>query len=217
MFVQSAAFSADQLRSLLVPALEATTRLLGIAYRLHKIEQQPPGSGKTFITYEAKIGYALPDEARLREQLAAGKPSPNVIPLEMSLNEPISASKLVTIDPPHRLRICTLEDIVAEKLRALLQQPIRNRTRRQDLLDIAVVMRTHPELDRALVGPFLLQKARARSVPVSRIAFHDPEVATRAAQDYAALQSTTRALFVPFEEALQELYALVQSLDIPDT
>jgi predicted nucleotidyltransferase component of viral defense system len=216
MSVPSAALSADHLRSLLVPALEATTRLLGIAYRIHRIEQQPPGEGKTFITYEARIGYALPDEAQLRQRLAIGNPSPHVIPLEVSLNEPICAAALVPIDPTHHLRVCTLEDIVAEKLRALLQQPIRNRTRRQDLLDIAVIRRTHPELDRERVGRFLIEKARARAVPVSRAAFRDPQVAERARQDYAALQSTTRRVFLPFEEALGELDALVASLAIPD-
>lgn len=88
MSVSSITFSADRLASLLVPALDVTARVLGIAYRLHKIEQQPPGEGKTFITYEARIGYALPDEIRLRERLTAGSPSPNVVPLEISLNEP---------------------------------------------------------------------------------------------------------------------------------
>jgi hypothetical protein len=36
------------------------------------------------------------------------------------------------------LRIATLEDIVGEKLRAILQQPVRNHSRAQDVFDIAV-------------------------------------------------------------------------------
>lgn len=216
MAVLVALLSVDTLRALLAPALEATTRELGIALRIQRIAQQPPGAGKTFITYAVNVGYALPDDARLRQQLADGRPSPLVVPLEISLNEPICAAEPVAIGATHPLRVSTLEDIVAEKLRALLQQPIRNRTRRQDLLDVAVIARAHPELDRERVGRFLLEKARARSVPVSRAAFRAPNVAERARQDYAALRSTTRRVFLPFEEALADLDALVASLAIPD-
>lgn len=50
------------------------------------------------------------------------------------------------------LRVSTAEDIVAEKLRALLQQALRNRTRRQDLLDIAALLRAGVPLDPARVA-----------------------------------------------------------------
>jgi len=207
----------DTLRELLAPALRTSTQFLGVMLHVHRIEQQPPGPDKTFITYKIPIGYALPDETKLRARMEEGRPSTNVIPVDVSLNEPICADEYVSIDATHQLRVSTVEDIVAEKLRALLQPPIRNRTRRQDLLDIAVILRTQPDLDRRRVGRFLIEKAHARNVPVSRAAFCSPEVAERARQGYAELAGMTRVIFVPFDEAIQAVYALVDELDIPDT
>ncbi|MHB1134565.1 MAG: nucleotidyl transferase AbiEii/AbiGii toxin family protein [Chloroflexota bacterium] len=213
------------LRTLLQPALETVGRSLGIAFRVQSVEQQPPGSNRHFVTFEANIGYALPDQVRGRTQLEQERPVSSVVKLEISINEPICADERINIDGLHPLRVCTLDDIVAEKLRALLQQKLRNRTRRQDLLDIAVILRGQARLDPSRrqvklnygrISCFLLQKAAARHVPVSRAAFRDPELAARARQDYDALQSRTREEFIPFEEAHDALIAFIDQLQISE-
>ncbi len=162
-----------------------------------------------------KIGYVLTDEVRLRTRVQKGEKSTHVIKLDISLNEPICASTTVSIDGTHDLRVSTLEDIVAEKLRALLQQSIRNRGRRQDVLDIAVIVRSRT-IDHDAIAEYLLRKAAARNVPVSRAAFHADDLAARASVGYAELEQTTRVSFIPFADALRELYALVDRLPIPD-
>lgn len=206
----------DVLARELASSLVIAGRALDINFAVHGVRQQPPGSDKTFVTYEARVGYALADEYRLRVRMTHGETSPHVVPLDVSLNEPICADQRVSLGDAVELRVSTLEDIVAEKLRALLQQPIRNRQRRQDLLDIAVIVRSGTELDLAFVAAFLLEKAAARDVPVSRPAFTDPEVTDRARIDYAELEATTRRSFVPFDEALTTLHELVARLAIPD-
>jgi predicted nucleotidyltransferase component of viral defense system len=219
-------FSVDHASSLATPDAEtigrhlerglpvAITRL-GVALAVHRVQQNPRGTEKHFITFEARIGYALPDEVRLRQRIEQGEPSPHVIKLDISLNEPIGAAVLIAIGPELQLRVATIEDIVAEKLRALLQQPIRNRQRRQDLLDIAVILQENTPCDRNLIARFLLEKAAARHVPVTRAAFRSPEVVDRASEGYAELAVTTRVLFVPLDEALVLLRTLVDELDIP--
>jgi predicted nucleotidyltransferase component of viral defense system len=144
-----------------------------------------------------------------------GRTSPQIVRVEISNNEPICAATTFDLEQGRQLRICTLEDIVAEKLRALLQQTIRNRERRQDLLDIAVILEAGQPLDRDNVATFLIEKARARDVPVSRAAFRDPEIARRASADYDELAATTRVRFIPFDEAWNALIAFVDELDIP--
>lgn len=206
----------EQLRDLLARGLDAVGRVLGVAYLIYKMEQQPPGADKTFVTYEARIGYALQDEPRIQERLRRREPIATVIPVEISLNEPICADERVPLDTTHAIRVSTVEDIVAEKLRALLQQRIRRRTREQDLLDIALLVRHHSDLDLARIAAFLERKAAARGVPVSRAAFSDPELARRAGQDYAALAPTTRVEFIPLQEALEALQRLVATLPIPE-
>ena len=53
-------------------------------------------------------------------------------------------------------------------------------------------------------------------MPVSKAAFKDPELAERASYGYADLKETVRGEFVPFDEALQLLYGLVEQLKIPE-
>lgn len=50
---------------------------------------------------------------------------------------------------------------MAEKLWAIFQQMIRNRSQCYDQLDIAVNLREHPELNRAEVAEYLRRKTAA--------------------------------------------------------
>jgi hypothetical protein len=66
------------------------------------------------------------------------------------------------------------------------------------------------------VAEYLLRKAAARSVPVSREAFKDEEIKARAAEGYDELEATTRSTFIPFAEAYAEVLAFVDRLDVPE-
>lgn len=207
---------ADAIKTLLEGGLAVATTKLGLTFRVLRVEPQPPGEGKTFVTFQARIEYAQPDQPRHRQRLAQGEVIHQGIDLDISVNEPIGAAPFYEVSPGLYLRVATIEDIVAEKLRALLQQRIRNRVRPQDLLDIAVVLREQPHLDRHLVATFLRSKAEARGVPVRRSAFRHPELAQRASTGYAELAATTRTNFIPFDEALGLLYAFIDELSISD-
>jgi predicted nucleotidyltransferase component of viral defense system len=207
---------ADTIQTLLERGNGVAIAATGILLVVHQVRRNPPGEDRHFVTFQGRVGYSLPDQARLRQRMEQGERSPQVIDLDISINEPIGDARIRELSSGVFLRVATIEDIVAEKLRALLQQPIRNRHRRQDLLDIAVVLRENATFDRGLVAAFLLTKAEARGVPVSRAAFRNPEVAERASVGYAELQQTTRVLFVPYEEALTLLHEFVNNLEIPD-
>ena len=162
------------------------------------------------------MGYALPDERQLLIRMANNQASPHLIPVEISTNEPIHSSiQFVVAESYGSLRISTLEDIVGEKLRSLLQQSIRNRTRRQDLLDLAVVLQFNPEIDRQLVAEALELKAAARDIAVSRTAFRSPDLVSRARIGYVDLEATTRVRFIAFDDALAIVHAFVDELPIP--
>lgn len=206
---------ADTIKTLLQRGATIAANRLGILLAVHGVTPNPRGTERDFVTFQVGVGYALLDEPRLRQRMARGEPSPRVIRLDISLNEPICDAPMKQVDSELRLRVATKEDIVAEQLRALLQQPIRNRQRRQDLLDITVIMSRQPGFDRRRVFRFLLEKAKARDVVVTRSAFHHAEVGRRARIGYDELEITTRALFIGFDEALALLYALVADLDIP--
>src|SRR5437868_4385400 len=103
----NAAIIGDFLKQQLQSGLAIVERGLGMTYAIHRLRQQPPGTDKTFITYELRVGYALPDQARLLQQMREGLPSPQVVPVEISLNEPICADQRVNIDANLPLRVST--------------------------------------------------------------------------------------------------------------
>jgi hypothetical protein len=205
----------DQLRDGLVRALRAAAPELTLA--VQRFAQQPPGNpAKPFITYGGAVGYALPDQRPLAARLRAGLPSPQVIPFDISLNEVICADELVLLARSQSLRVSTAEDIVAEKLRALLQQTLRNRTRRQDLLDIAALLRAGVPLNPVRVADYLLRKAAAREVAVSRVALLAPDLFARASVDYDQLAGTARRVFIPFLEASTLVRGFIEALPLPE-
>lgn len=145
--------NASQLENSMRMALDAAKLRSHVILELNSFKQQPPGEDKTLYSYVVRIGYALPDEPTLRRRMQRGLTSSRVIPIEISVNDVLCASLPTRISSElPTMRIATLEDIVAEKLRALLQQPVRNRVRRQDVLDIAVLLERHLELDREIVA-----------------------------------------------------------------
>jgi predicted nucleotidyltransferase component of viral defense system len=113
------------------------------------------------------------------------------------------------------LLISSIEDIVAEKLRAILQQPIRNRSRSRDILDIANLVSSTSAPNSDQVGEFLLAKAKARNVPVSKEHFRTPEIRDYSQRDYAVLKPTVRSSYLEFEDAFSRVLAFVDTLPIP--
>lgn len=107
------------IKALLERAVTAGAPGVGVAMRVTRVRAQPPGEGRTFVTYQARLTYALPDEPRLRLRLEQGEPIAQGIDLDISINEPICAASWVAVSPDSTIRVATLENIAAEKLRAL--------------------------------------------------------------------------------------------------
>ncbi len=189
---------------------------MGMALVVQRVRQNPPGPDRTFVTFAVSIGYALPDQRAIIERARRGVRIAQTIDVDISINEPICAATSLSLGAGFgEIRISTIEEIVSEKLRALLQQSIRERERPQDLLDIAVALRGDSPPAPQTVAEFLLVKAAARGVPVSRAAFHDAELARLTRAGYDDLAATTRVLFIPFGEALADVLAFVDVLPIP--
>jgi len=128
--------------------------------------------------------------------------------------------RFVTVEHPlgpntKPIRARTLEDISAEKFRALLQQPIRNRSRPQDVYDIASRFqsrRAHIDIDK--LSHFVVRKSAARDIDARKRAFDD-RVRQRASEGYEAEIGTQATQVLPFEKAWSEVLDLVARLSIP--
>ena len=187
-----------------------------VLLQTNSVRQNPPGPQRTFITYEARVAYALPDQAKLKTRLSRGIPGNQMIPIDISVNELVCADQTIPVGATGSLRVSTIEDIVSEKLRAILQQPLRRRSRSQDVLDIAVAINGANPPDPSLVSQFLLAKTATREVHVSKSAFQDEAIKHWAGQRYDVIAKTVRTTYYGLDEAIAIVRAFVLTLDIPE-
>jgi predicted nucleotidyltransferase component of viral defense system len=210
--------SKDSIQGWLDSAFAQSKSVFGIKMRCQSTKRNPPGAGKTFPTYQVKVSFQFPADRHFADFEQVAGPFNPVVEMEISLNDVVCETSGVRLSDQDAcsIRVCVLEDILAEKLRALLQQRIRKRQRRQDVYDIARMLRLHErELNLGKIGTYLLAKAKARDVPVARGEF-DGEIRRYAAFEYETLFSATDPEFIPFDEAWAEVLRLVGRLDIPD-
>jgi predicted nucleotidyltransferase component of viral defense system len=219
-------FSADsedfpddpqELRAILDDALKIAEREFGVRAKCQRVKRNPPSAEATHPTYDIAIGYQLPGDRYFQD--FGSRPVPTTIPLEISFLDIVCETQEYALggNAAPRLRVCSLEDILAEKLRSLLQQKTRNRNRPQDVFDIACFgMRYREEIDRGKIGRYLKRKSSIRELTVRKCSF-DSDIRELAAFEYEKrIGEQARESFIPFETAWAEVLSLVSTLDIPD-
>ena len=110
--------NADDLRQLFNQSLRWAERLYTVKAKCQSIERKPPLG--TRPTYGVKIGYQFPTDTYFAS--FEDRNVSTVIPLEISFFDLVCEDTRYTPEQTldSTVRVCTLEDIVAEKLRALL-------------------------------------------------------------------------------------------------
>jgi predicted nucleotidyltransferase component of viral defense system len=204
-------------RARLDAALGHAHRRFGVKMKCQKVSRNPKRKDATFPTFQTTVGYQFPGDRYFPDFETSGRTVTTVVELEISLNDLVCEAREVLL-PPHsaNLRVCSLEDILAEKLRALLQQPLRNRTRPQDVFDIARVLRHQGDvLDYDKIADYFVRKSRARGIAPCKSAFDEAEVRERASTGYDALADETTEEIIPFPEAWGAVVRLVGRLGIP--
>ncbi len=119
------------------------------------------------------------------------------------------------------VRVPVLEDILADKLKVLLEQPHRGTYRASDLFDLWYgATRLGGAFDRAKVGRYLREKypASADLPPLTKAAYRDPSVRAHAAEHFDALREQLPPAFAmpSVDEALAAVHRLVDALDLPE-
>lgn len=137
-----------------------------------------------------------------------------VLDIEISFRDQVYAFQELNLTGPGvAVRAFTLHEIIAEKLRALLQQPIRKRNRRQDVYDIAYLVETNElsDEDRRNILETLIEKCRTRGIEATPDSMDDPEVRRRAEVDWSTLALELDDL-PPFDERFDMMRKLYLSL-----
>jgi predicted nucleotidyltransferase component of viral defense system len=166
---------------------------------------------RTFPAFDVTLGYS-------RKRTGRG-PYSDTVGLDVSLNDVVCEAEIVRVGDI-QVHASTLNDIVAEKLRALLQQVVRDRYRPGDVFDLwFLVTRAVRVLDRAAIATYLVEKSEGKEGlgPITKTAFHDPEVRERAAVGYAEIRERLPPYqrLPPFEEAFDRVLAFVGTLPLP--
>jgi len=154
----------------------------GLAFILQKHEIRPaPKHNPSYPTLHLKIGYANRNDRNQYNRLAQ-KQSAKVVEIDFSFNEwiPEDDSEVALLAGEGELRHYSLHEIVAEKIRSLLQQPIRERARYQDVYDLHLLLTSNQNLtteeDRHLVLKLLKEACSSRQVPVDDSSFRNPQI-----------------------------------------
>lgn len=206
---------ADQIADDLNAILPQTAIRLGypdLLCRVQTVKKMPKPLNFEEFDFPAlliRIGSAergTGEEKRLEARRAI-----RVLDIEISFRDQVYAFQELNLTGPGvAVRAFTLHEIIAEKLRALLQQPIRNRNRRQDVYDIAYLIETNKltDEDRRSILETLVEKCRARGIEAAPDSMDDPEVRRRAEVDWNTLALELDDL-PPFDERfamMRELY-----------
>jgi len=179
----------------------------GLDCRIQSSELRPPDSNKNWPTLIIKVGYASFSDRRRHTRLLHGK-SPDIVRVECSFNEVVSSVELLEVSPGTTVRAYGIVDLVSEKYRALIQQPIRNRYRRQDVYDINQLLndaQVHSDEVKELVLRSLIEKSRSRRIIVNASTLQDDEVRRRAESDYKYLASEIAGPLPRFSESFERI------------
>ena len=159
------------------------------------------------------IGYArrgTSDEARLK-----ARRSTRVLQIDISFREQVvHPSELQLEDTEVTIQAYDIEDIIAEKYRALLQQVIRNRSRRQDVYDIDwLLSRYTPDVTmQAEILATLLKKAEGRDLIPTPASIDNPEVGERAAREWDTMRLEIGSRLPDFDETFAKVAAFYRNL-----
>lgn len=158
-----------------------------------------------------RVGYARRNSPQ--ERLFRSGTASDVLDVDIAFREPVNAIQIVQLGDGTTIRAYSLLDLIAEKLRALLQQPKRNRNRRQDVYDIASLLEKFSldEAERSNLLALLREKCRAREIDPDRDALGQPEVRDRAKKDWGTL-GLELAELPDFDQCFETVNALYLSL-----
>ncbi len=207
----------DELNSTL-PKTAISLGYIDLVCRVQSVKKMP--KAKNFEEHDfpallVRIGSAVRGSGE-EKRLQAGQAT-RVLDMEISFRDQVYAfQELSLADAGVAVRAFTLHELIAEKFRALLQQPIRNRYRRQDVYDIAFLAETHDlgSEDREKILATLIEKCRTRDIEPAKGSIDDPEVVERARADWDTLKLELSDL-PPFEERFGRVRELYVSLPWP--
>ena len=185
----------------------------GIDCRLQSYSVKPRRSNADFQTIQMTLGHAEKGTKKHSHLLA--KNCPDVVDVDYSFNEQTESIDQLRFSDGTVIYAYSFVDLVAEKMRALLQQEVRNRVRRQDAYDLFRILKGNPVTDEALKGLILdalKSKAASRGLTVQRESMANKEIIERSKKEYPQLADEILEDLPPFDEVYGFVRSFYESL-----
>lgn len=182
--------------------------------RVQSSKLQPRDPSYTFPSIKMTIGHAYKGTSKHKRLLKLQ--SSDTISIDYSLNEATPNVETLKLYREEGVLAYSLTDLIAEKYRSLLQQASRNRTRRQDVYDLNLLIdKLNDPIDRAEKSKILLSlvgKSRARGIEPNINSFDDPELKSRAQQHYQTLKDEIEGELPDFDQMFEKVSDFYKSL-----
>jgi predicted nucleotidyltransferase component of viral defense system len=206
----------DQIKEALNTGFIKTAEALGyeLDCRVQSCRVQPASQpDASFPSIKITVGYAYKGSNKHKRLLV--NQSPTSISIDYNLNELMPNLETLDIGQGDQLRAYTLTDLIAEKLRSLLQQKIRNRTRRQDIFDLRLLIEKYPDLDNVEKQGILksfIEKSESRDITPNQNSLDDTETRKRSQEDYLTLTDEIEGDLPDFDETYDAVNKFYKSL-----
>ncbi|MCX2865468.1 nucleotidyl transferase AbiEii/AbiGii toxin family protein [Paucibacter sp. PLA-PC-4] len=184
----------------------------GLAIALQSHALNPKREDSLFATLQMKIGYANRAIANEVKRLNS-KQSAKAVQIDYSFNEWASDVEVGEVDGG-TLAMYAYHDLIAEKLRSVLQQPIRNRARFQDIYDLCLLLDCiqFNDEDRSLVLRKLMAASEDRKVPMDPTAMRSEQLRELSKREYPQIVTLIAAVPPAFDVAYGRVQAFYESL-----
>ncbi len=197
----------QELRNALAESVESLD--YGLDCQVQSYKQKPPKSDATFPTVEISVGYAYKYDRNAHRRLL-NKNSSNIVEIDYSLNEPSREVEIFEIEKGKHIQIYSFTELVAEKFRAILQQVVRKRRRRQDVYDLNFLLSHYPHArdltTKEKILHSLIEKSNSRGLIVSKESLSDSEVIRLSREEYDLLASEIEEPLPDFDR----LYSVIR-------
>lgn len=167
----------------------------------------------TFPSMRINVGYAYKGTAKHKRLLS--KQSPTKVSIDYSFNEVVPNIENLEIGDDEKLYVYSLCDLIAEKIRSLLQQEVRDRYRRQDIFDLCLlleIIKDMDEIEKKKIHDSLLAKSNSRNIEPTSQSLENKELYRRAERDYLTLADEIEGELPDFAESYDVLSTFYKSL-----
>ncbi len=187
-----------------LPAAAAQLGSPGTIIRIQSVRYRPRKD--SFVEADApgiEVKFAFAERGSDQEKRLLESRSNQILYADISFNEKIESIDKISIGQTGLSFFAYSKvDLIAEKLRSVLQQKTRNRNRRQDIYDINFLIGNYPpsQAERNEILQVFKIKCESRSIDPNINSFNDAEVRSRSEKDWETLRSEVDHL-PDFDEA----------------